>query len=228
MLSLVCTVRSTPPAIIPPLQRRTSRSVPAKAVKISSARVPRTMDGQAPSSPCPRKSGARSGPGQELQRHNALYVRQVQPLLQRMEPLGQTSNQRTGRPRILGSTAPDKLCRFCRQKRDTTSHVVSPCPAHLREMTGRHDRVQTILTDLLWNLGIEAVPKERFEDGRSIPDVAVTEGESRIYIDITVPLDDSANLYRAAADKKEKYGHLEIILPLVVGALGSREPLYAL
>ena len=91
-------------------------------------------------------------------------------------------------------------------------------------MTGRHDRVQTILTDLLWDLGIEAVPKERLEDGRRIPDVTVTEGDSPVYIDITVPFDDPANLYRAAADKEEKYGHLGTVLPLVVGALGSWVP----
>ena len=35
-----------------------------------------------------------------------------------------------------GSTAPDKLCRFCRLKRETTSHVISGCSSHLREMTG--------------------------------------------------------------------------------------------
>ena len=123
-----------------------------------------------------------------------------------------------------GSTAPDKLCRFCRQKRETTSHVISGCSSHLREMTGRHDRVQRILTDLLWDLGIEAVPNERLEDGRRIPDVAVTEGDSPVYIDITVPFDDPANLYCAAADKEEKYGHLGTVLPLVVGALGSWVP----
>ena len=117
-----------------------------------------------------------------------------------------------------GSTAPDKLCRFCRQKRETTSHVISACPAHLTEMSGRHDRVQTILTDLLWDLGIEAVPNERLED------VTVTEGETTVYIDVTIFFDDPAIMYRAAADKTEKYGHLGTILPLVVGALGSWVP----
>ena len=72
-----------------------------------------------------------------------------------------------------------------------------------------------------WDRG---VPNERLEDGRRIPDVAVTEGDSPVYIDITVPFDDPANLYRAAADKEEKYGHLGTVLPLVVGALGSWFP----
>ncbi|RUS74705.1 hypothetical protein EGW08_017535 [Elysia chlorotica] len=39
-----------------------------------------------------------------------------------------------------GSTAPDKLCRFCRSKQETTSHVVSACPVHLPEMTGTYSR----------------------------------------------------------------------------------------
>ncbi|RUS74704.1 hypothetical protein EGW08_017534 [Elysia chlorotica] len=123
-----------------------------------------------------------------------------------------------------GSTAPDKLCRFCRSKQETTSHVVSACPVHLPEMTGRHDRVQQILTDLLWDQGIEAVPNTSAEDGRSIPDVTVVEGGTRLYIDVTVPFDDPANLYRAAQDKLDKYGHLGTVFPLVVGALGSWLP----
>ena len=91
-------------------------------------------------------------------------------------------------------------------------------------MTGRHDRIQTILTDLLWDLGIEAVPNVRQEDGRGIPDVVVNDGGATVYIDVTIPFDDPVNLYRAADDKREKYGHLGTVLPLVVGALGSWIP----
>ncbi|KAK3778149.1 hypothetical protein RRG08_064320 [Elysia crispata] len=58
-----------------------------------------------------------------------------------------------------------------------------------------------------WDRG---VPNERLEDGRRIPDVAVTEGDSPVYIDITVPFDDPANLYRAAADKEENIIHISI------------------
>ncbi|GFS25238.1 hypothetical protein ElyMa_003436400 [Elysia marginata] len=34
-----------------------------------------------------------------------------------------------------GSTAPDKLCRRCRQATETISHVISACPVHLPEVT---------------------------------------------------------------------------------------------
>ncbi|RUS84839.1 hypothetical protein EGW08_007380 [Elysia chlorotica] len=102
--------------------------------------------------------------------------------------------------------------------------MVSACQVHLPEITGRHDRVQTILTDLLWDQGIEAVPNTSAEDGRSIPEVTVVKGGSRVYIDVTVPFDDPANLYRAAQDKLDKSGHLGTVFPLVVGALGSWLP----
>ncbi|GFS18481.1 reverse transcriptase [Elysia marginata] len=93
-----------------------------------------------------------------------------------------------------GSTAPDKLCRRCRLSTETTSHMISACPVHLSEMTGRHDRVQTILMDLLWDLGIEAVPNARpAEDDRAVPDVTITRELTPVYIDVTVPFDEPAN-----------------------------------
>ncbi|GFS00482.1 reverse transcriptase [Elysia marginata] len=118
-----------------------------------------------------------------------------------------------------------KLCRRCRLTTETTSHVISTCPVHLPEMTGRHDRVQTILMDLLWDLGIKAVPNTRpAKDDRAVPDVTVTREMTPVYIDVTVPFDEPANLHRAGQDKRDKYSHLGTVLPLVVGALGSWLP----
>ena len=124
-----------------------------------------------------------------------------------------------------GSTAPDKLCRRCRQAEETTMHVISACPAHSREMTGRHNRIQTVLMDLLWDLGIEAFTNTRPEDsGRLVPDITVNVGAAPIFIDVTAPFDEPANLYRACQEKRDKYGHFGEIFTLVVGALGSWVP----
>ncbi|GFO31261.1 reverse transcriptase [Plakobranchus ocellatus] len=76
-----------------------------------------------------------------------------------------------------GSIAPDKLCRHCRQKQETTSHVVSGCRVHLPEMTGRHDRIQDVLVALLWSLGVETTTNSRAEDDdRAVPDFTVNLG----------------------------------------------------
>ncbi|GFS24493.1 reverse transcriptase [Elysia marginata] len=117
------------------------------------------------------------------------------------------------------------MCRQCRLSTETTSHVISACPVHLPEMIGRHDWVQTILMDLLWDLGTEAVPNARHaEDDRAVPDVTITRELTPVYIDVTVPFDKPTNLYRTGQDKRDKYGHLGTVLPLVVGALGSWLP----
>ncbi|RUS69487.1 hypothetical protein EGW08_022755 [Elysia chlorotica] len=153
-----------------------------------------------------------------------------------------------------GSTAPDKLCRFCRSKQETTGIEAVPNtsaedgrsipdvtvveggtrlyidvtvpfddPANLyRAAQDKLDKYGHLGT--VFPLGIEAVPNTSAEDGRSIPDVTVVEGGTRLYIDVTVPFDDPANLYRAAQDKLDKYGHLGTVFPLVVGALGSWLP----
>ena len=87
--------------------------------------------------------------------------------------------------------------------------MISAWPAHSREMTGRHDRIQTVLMDLLWDLGIEAVPNAREEEGgRLVPDITVNVGAAPIFIDVTAPFDEPANMYRAGQEKRDKYGHL--------------------
>ena len=79
--------------------------------------------------------------------------------------------------------------------------------------------------DLLWDLGIEAVPNAREEEGgRLVPDITVNVGAAPIFIDVTAPFDEPANMYRAGREKRDKYGHLGEIFPLVVGALGSWIP----
>ena len=118
-----------------------------------------------------------------------------------------------------GWTAPDKLCRRCRQAEKTTIHVISACSAHSREITERHNRIQTVQMDLLWDLEIEAVPNTRAEEcGRLVPDITVNVGGgSNVYRRHRL-LDEPANMYRAGQEKRDKYGHLGEVFPLVVGA----------
>ena len=79
--------------------------------------------------------------------------------------------------------------------------------------------------DLLWDLGIEAFTNAREEEGgRLVPDITVNAGAAPIFIDVTAPFDEPANMYRAGREKRDKYGHLIEIFPLVVGALGSWIP----
>ena len=130
-------------------------------------------------------------------------------------------NKRIGRPRSTGLTAPDKLCRFCRLKRERENQprgLRLSIPPHNDgrktrpdpDNTNRHPRGP-------WD---QAVPIVRQEDGRSIPDVTVNKGRATVYIGVTVPFDEPVNLCHAAEDTREKYGDLGIVLPLIVGALG--------
>ena len=109
-----------------------------------------------------------------------------------------------------------------RERENQPSGLRLSSPPHKDGRKTRPDPV--ILTDILGDRGIEAVPNVRQEDGRSIPDVAVNEGRATVYIDVTVPFDEPANLCHAAEDTREKYGDLGIVLPLVVGALGTWIP----
>jgi hypothetical protein len=52
----------------------------------------------------------------------------------------------------------------------------------------------------------------------------VTSTNPPTIIDVTVPISSADGLERAKASKIEKYKHLGLILPLVVGSLGSWLP----
>ncbi|XP_046638804.1 uncharacterized protein LOC124319615 [Daphnia pulicaria] len=56
------------------------------------------------------------------------------------------------------------------------------------------------------------------------PDLVVTSTNPPIIIDVTVPLSSADGLEKAQARKIEKYKHLGVVLPLVVGSLGSWLP----
>ncbi|EFX69718.1 hypothetical protein DAPPUDRAFT_113337 [Daphnia pulex] len=55
-------------------------------------------------------------------------------------------------------------------------------------------------------------------------DLVVTSTNPSIIIDVTVPLSSADGLDKAQARKIEKYKHLGVVLPLVVGSLGSWLP----
>ncbi|XP_046633154.1 uncharacterized protein LOC124312704 [Daphnia pulicaria] len=56
------------------------------------------------------------------------------------------------------------------------------------------------------------------------PDLVVTSTNPSIIIDVTVSLSSADGLEKGQARKIEKYKHLGVVLPLVVGSLGSWLP----
>ena len=103
--------------------------------------------------------------------------------------------------------------------------MISACPAHSREMTGRHDWIQTVLMDLLWILGIEALYNARPEErGRLVPNITVNVGATSMYIEVTAPFDEPVNMYRAGQEKRDKYLTSERSSPYWLGLLGPGSP----
>ena len=56
------------------------------------------------------------------------------------------------------------------------------------------------------------------------PDLVVVSVTPNIYIDVTVPYDPAEHMEKKAQAKKDKYRHLGVVFPFVVGALGSWWP----
>ena len=160
------------------------------------------MDDQTPQCYSAGQSRKRAGPGQSTKDIKWMLSSRSTLSFNTWSYWGKLRTNELAVRGAQGSTATDKLCRRCRQVEETILHVISVCPAHSREMTGMHDRIQTVLMDLLRDLGIEAVPNARAEEGsRHVPNITVKVGAAPMFINVTAPFDEPANMCRAGQEK---------------------------
>ena len=91
------------------------------------------------------------------------------------------------------------------------------------KMTLRHNKVQRIVTDLLDIMEVEYTDSFISSEGLR-PDIKITANNTIYIVDITVVFDDVDNLVNAAERKRSKYANLGLVIPIVVGAMGSWLP----
>ena len=123
-----------------------------------------------------------------------------------------------------GSMSTVKTCRLGCSKTETTDHVVSGCQVNSALSIKRHNTILTFIAEETEKLGHSIAINQAVENSALRPDLVVTSTNPPTIIDVTVPISSADGLERAKASKIEKYKHLGLILPLVVGSLGSWLP----
>ena len=123
-----------------------------------------------------------------------------------------------------GSQSSNKMCRHCGQYKETTHHVASGCNHNLVLTRARHNAVQNILASALRKQGHTLTIDCRFPGTELRPDIVVTSVDPPAIIDIAVPYDDTGSLLSAFSQKVDKYIHLGIVYPLIVGSFGAWLP----
>ena len=116
-------------------------------------------------------------------------------------------------------------CRRCGIEAETQSHVLNWCVSNKPLIIERHNNIVHNLAKTLreadYAVEIESSPA----DSNLRPDITVVkESGERIMIDVVVAYDSPENLKQAYARKIGKYGQYGLVLPLVVGSLGSWYP----
>ena len=126
---------------------------------------------------------------------------------------------------LPGHDLPDKSCRRCPgELLETTAHVLNHCPAGRGMFIRRHDAVLEVLVSAISRLGLPARVNLQDQESGLRPDIVIEGRVPRLIIDVAVAHDDPTNLQKAFDSKVSKYEHLGLILPLVVGSLGSWLP----
>lgn len=128
-------------------------------------------------------------------------------------------------------------CRKCKHK-ETLAHVINHCTEHMPKITARHNRIVDRITDAA--SGRWTIWKQNQPLGRKAlrPDLVITKDKEAIIIDVTCPFEGGRNaLAEARKIKMDKYHELAeelagwsrfdkvTIEPIIVGALGSWDPL---
>ena len=94
----------------------------------------------------------------------------------------------------------------------------------MAQATQRHNSVQDMLAAQLTRKGLRPNVNRALPGTSVRPDIEVTLNGARLMIDVAVAFDDPVNLEAAYTRKVEKYQEHGVILPLVVGSLGSWYP----
>jgi len=123
-----------------------------------------------------------------------------------------------------GSKSTVKTCRLGCTKLETTDHVVCGCQVNSALSINRHNSILGLMAEETEKLGHTVSVNLAVDNSGLRPDLVVTSTNPPIIIDVTVPLSSADGLEKAQARKIEKYKHLGVVLPLVVGSLGSWLP----
>jgi hypothetical protein len=122
-------------------------------------------------------------------------------------------------------------CRHCEQP-ETLPHVINHCRPHMVQIRDRHNSIVDRLTNAVRFGTITTDRTIQDSKLRLRPDIVVEEANRVLIIDVTCPFDNDVDaLSEAALAKVNKYEPLKefvestgkkcVVLPFVVGALGS-------
>jgi Reverse transcriptase (RNA-dependent DNA polymerase) len=123
-----------------------------------------------------------------------------------------------------GSKSTVKTCRLGCTKLETTDHVVCGCQVNSALLINRHNSILELIAEETEKLGHSVSVNLAVGNSGLRPDLVVNSTNPPTIIDVTVPLSSADGLEKAKARKIEKYNHLGLVLPLVVGSLGSWLP----
>ncbi|XP_060856705.1 uncharacterized protein LOC132934417 [Metopolophium dirhodum] len=125
--------------------------------------------------------------------------------------------------------AGDRRCRRCEYINESLSHVVDHCMRYTVLYMARHNSIVARIKKAA-STRFEVFSENQVLGNQGLrPDFVLKKGPNIFIVDVTVPFDN------AAAEKKEKYVRLwaelalqhgceAVVVPFVVGALGSWDP----
>ncbi|GIY55745.1 retrovirus-related Pol polyprotein from type-2 retrotransposable element R2DM [Caerostris darwini] len=130
----------------------------------------------------------------------------------------------------------DKRCRRCGFQQESLSHVVNHCPSFSHAWQLRHNSIVNRLSKALKNRGEILSENCAVCDTVLRPDLVFRKGSDIFLIDVTCPFENRKGAFESArARKLEHYESLlplyqaqglqPQIIPILVGALGSWDPL---
>ncbi|XP_022166275.1 uncharacterized protein LOC111030878 [Myzus persicae] len=141
-------------------------------------------------------------------------------------PLNGSSSWRAG----------DRRCRRCGYINESLAHVVDHCMRYTALYLARHNAIVTRIKKAA-STKFEVLSENQVVGNQGLrPDLVLKKGPNIYIVDVTVPFDNRLAAFEAAAaEKKSKYEHLRtelaaqhgcevLVMPFIVGALGSWDP----
>ncbi|KAF0713258.1 Reverse transcriptase domain-containing protein, partial [Aphis craccivora] len=141
-------------------------------------------------------------------------------------PLNGSSSWRAG----------DRRCRRCGYNTESLSHVVDHCMRYTALYLARHNAIVTRIKKAASTKFEVLSENQALGDQGLRPDLVLKKGPNIYVVDVTVPFDNRMEAFKAAAAiKNEKYEQLRVdlaaqhrcdavVVPFIVGALGSWDP----
>lgn len=150
-------------------------------------------------------------------------------LLARLDLLPTNSSVKTRKINIKTAK-----CRKCNLVEETVAHILNGCHVTQPDQTSRHNAIVKKLLSIARLEKDDILRIDKVYDGSALrPDIIIIRKATKtdIIIDVTVAFDSQDNLNKAYQHKIDKYcalkslcqqkGHSLIILPFVIGSLGT-------